>query len=64
MRHGAKRKLCSNEGCSTQAKKGGVCFRHGAKVKLCSIEGCTNYVQRNGVCIRHGAKVNRRSSNS
>ena len=30
MRHGAKRKQCSSEGCTNQAKKGGVCIRHGA----------------------------------
>ena len=31
MRHGAKVKLCSSEGCTNQAVRGGVCFRHGAK---------------------------------
>ena len=32
MRHGAKVtvKLCSSEGCTNNAKKGGVCIRHGA----------------------------------
>ena len=56
MRHGAKEKLCSNEGCTNQARKGGVCSRHGAKRKLCSHEGCTNIVQKGGVCTKHGAK--------
>ena len=28
--HGAKKKLCSSEGCTNQAKRGGVCKRHGA----------------------------------
>ena len=32
MRHGAtvKRSICSSEGCTNQAKRGGVCKRHGA----------------------------------
>eukprot|EP00984_Skeletonema_dohrnii_P026615 scaffold15968_cov70-Skeletonema_dohrnii-CCMP3373.AAC.1 len=58
-------KMCSAEGCSNLAKKGGVCIRHGAQVKvrrLCSSEGCTNLVVEGGVCVRHGAKVKRCSS--
>ena len=35
-----KVKLCSSEGCTKIAVRGGVCIRHGAKVKLCSSEGC------------------------
>jgi hypothetical protein len=31
MRHGAKVKRCSSEGCTNKAKRGGVCIRHGAK---------------------------------
>ena len=40
MKHGAKVKvkLCSIEGCTNQAKKGGVCMKHGAKAKICSSE--------------------------
>ena len=60
IRHGATpytRKICSHEGCTKQAKKGGVCIRHGAKVKLCSHEGCTNQIKQGGVCWRHGARV-------
>ena len=46
MRHGGKIKLCSHDGCTKYAKKGGVCIRHGAQVKLCerkvcSQEGCS-----------------------
>ena len=50
--------ICSIEGCTNIAKKGGVCIGHGAKVKkyTCSHEGCTNHVVNGGVCIRHGAK--------
>ena len=55
MRHGAKRKRCSSEGCTKNAQKGGVCVRHGAKAKRCSSEGCSNKVVQGGVCIRHGA---------
>ena len=29
MRHGAKVKLCSNEGCTKQVQRGGLCMRHG-----------------------------------
>lgn len=61
-RHGAKRKLCSEEECTNIVVQGGVCIRHGAKVKVkvkrCSSEGCTNQVQRRGVCIKHGAYSN------
>jgi hypothetical protein len=58
IRHGAKHKLCSSEGCTNIAKKGGVCVRHGAEVKRCSVEGCTNRSIRGGVCKRHGAYHN------
>ena len=58
MRHGAKVKQCSNEGCTNHAVNGGVCLRHGAKHKRCSIEGCTKYPQKGGLCIRHGAYRN------
>ena len=42
MRHGAKVKRCSSEGCTNVAQIGGVCIRHGARHKRCSITGCTN----------------------
>jgi hypothetical protein len=51
-------KLCSSEGCTNQAQKGGVCVRHGAKVIRCSNEGCTNQAKKGGVCMRHGAYRN------
>ena len=58
IKHGAKVKKCSSEGCTHRVQEGGVCIRHGAKVKikLCSIEGCTNQANRGGVCRRQGAK--------
>jgi hypothetical protein len=56
IRHGAKVKGCSSEGCTNIALKGGVCVRHGAKVKECSTEGCSNQARSGGVCLRHGAK--------
>ena len=54
-----RKKECSANGCTNQAKRGGVCKRHGAKIthKQCSSEGCTNKAVEGGVCIRHGAKV-------
>ena len=30
MRHGAKVKLCSSEGCTNQSVRRGLCCRHGA----------------------------------
>jgi hypothetical protein len=30
VKHGAKIKRCSSEGCTNQVIKGGVCRRHGA----------------------------------
>ena len=30
MRHGAKFKRCSSEGCTNQYQRGGLCRRHGA----------------------------------
>ena len=53
------RKICSADGCTNIAKKGGMCNRHGAKVeyKRRSSHGCTNQAKKGGVCIKHGAKV-------
>jgi hypothetical protein len=31
MKHGAKGKVCSSDGCTNVAVKGGVCKRHGAR---------------------------------
>jgi len=50
--HGAQYKRCSHEGCTSKAKKGGVCFRHGAKTP-CVHEGCKNKVQLGGLCKKH-----------
>ena len=58
MKHGAKIKRCSSEGCTNFSLKGGVCMKHGAKVKLCRSEGCTNQAKKGGVCKRHGAYRN------
>jgi len=51
------RKYCSHEGCTTQARKGGVCIKHGAEVKTCNQEGCTTQARKGGVCIKHRAEV-------
>jgi len=60
VKHGAKVRLCSSEGCTNHALKGGVCIKHGAKpsVKHCTSEGCTNRAKRGGVCWKHGAYRN------
>ena len=63
FRNGRYRRLCSSNGCTSLAQKGGVCIRHGAVVKKtkyeCSAEGCSNHAQKGGVCKRHGAVVKR-----
>ena len=66
MKHGAKVKLCSSDGCTNQVIKGGVCVKHGAKkeLKRCSSDGCTNQAQKGGVCIKHGAKYIRKQCSS
>jgi hypothetical protein len=35
MRHGAKVRECSSDGCTIGSVKIGVCIRHGAKTKGC-----------------------------
>jgi hypothetical protein len=57
MRHGAKVKRCSCNGCTNQALKGGVCIRHGTKIKRCSSHECTKFAQNGGLCYRHGTKI-------
>eukprot|EP00984_Skeletonema_dohrnii_P004456 scaffold1583_cov123-Skeletonema_dohrnii-CCMP3373.AAC.6 len=66
IRHGAKvkPKKCNFEGCTNQARSGGVCRRHGAKAKKCNSEGCTNFAQNGGVCWRHGAKAKAKKCSS
>ncbi len=62
-----KRKICSADGCTTQARPGfEVCIRHGAKVehKRCSKEECNNFAVKGGVCIKHGAKQKRKRCSS
>ena len=56
MRHGAKVKLCSHEGCANQVVNGGGKLQK----KRCSQEGCTNQSTKGGVgvCTRHGAYRN------
>jgi len=59
-----KKAECSSEGCTNQAKTGGVCGKHGAKLYICSSEGCPNKAKKGGVCIKHGAKVKRKRCSS
>ena len=53
---------CSVQGCTSQAKLGGVCVKHGARVKRCTHPGCRNQAVKGGVCVGHGAKVKRCNS--
>jgi hypothetical protein len=64
VRHGAKVKRCSCEGCTSYAQSGGVCMRHGATVKLCSQEGCAKQAKNGGVCLMHGAQKKAKLCNS
>lgn len=48
-----RRKLCSVDGCKSQARAFNRCKRHGGS-KRCSHAGCTKSVQSRGLCIRHG----------
>lgn len=52
------RKICSAEGCTKIAQKGGACIPHGVNTqrKICIIENCTSIAQRGGLCHRHGGK--------
>ena len=52
-------KLCSKEGCTHRARKGGVCVRYGAIEVYTDVakEGCTKYALGRGVSRRHGAKA-------
>eukprot|EP00984_Skeletonema_dohrnii_P019348 scaffold9214_cov125-Skeletonema_dohrnii-CCMP3373.AAC.2 len=62
VRHGAKVKLCSSEGCTNYVRQGGVCIRHGAKVKRCSSEGCRNNAQIGGECNARGMEQEQEST--
>jgi hypothetical protein len=62
LKNKIKNKSCSSEGCTKQARNGGMCIEHGAKKiarKLCNSEGCTKQAVNCGVCIEHGAKRKR-----
>jgi len=52
MRHGAKVKTCTHEGCNNQVRRKGVCAKHGAKKKTCSYDGCTNQAQKGQLSSR------------
>ena len=64
MRHGAKVKQCSSEGCTNIKLSKEECalgMGNGEKVKIYQSisEGCTNRAVKGGVCMRLGAKANR-----
>jgi len=46
IRHGAKVKRCSSEGCRNNAQTGGECKRHGARVNICISEVCISVCSR------------------
>ena len=60
MRHGAKMKECSSDGCTNIVIKGCVCIRHGAKTNRCSSVGYrrmlkqTNPSKERSVCLARG----------
>eukprot|EP00984_Skeletonema_dohrnii_P012545 scaffold5103_cov115-Skeletonema_dohrnii-CCMP3373.AAC.3 len=49
------KKICSYNGCTNQAKVGGVCNRH--RAKRCSRKGCRNIAKQGGMCQTHVYKV-------
>ncbi|OQS04663.1 hypothetical protein THRCLA_03124 [Thraustotheca clavata] len=55
VRHGGK-PLCSHNGCTANARTGGVCSRHGAALqkRVCSVACCSRVAHRKFLCIRHG----------
>jgi len=67
MKHGAKVKRCSHNGCNNLAQKRGLCRRHGAASERGGVEGqektrekcslllCTSAAVEGGVCLRHRA---------
>jgi len=74
-KHGNKKYVytCKLTGCTSQAKRGGLCGRHirlrekeerkkesssiEEKVAQCTHEGCMNNQMENGLCIMHGIKL-------
>ena len=58
----SKVKTCSNERCTNNALKGGLCQRHCADFvcKQSSATDCTKQAVNGGVCQRHGGTVNKK----
>jgi len=54
LRHGAKKRYCTIQGCTNSQQEGGLCRRHGAPRKACSVEGCTTNSRKHGLCRKHG----------
>jgi hypothetical protein len=67
IKHGAKVKRCSHDGCNNIAQKRGLCRRHGAASERgvegqekttrekCSLLLCTSAAVEGGMCLRHRA---------
>ena len=51
----SRKKKCSVQTCTKQAKVGGLCMKHGGKVKyrFCNAPNCGNVTQKGGYCKRH-----------
>ncbi|OQR86683.1 phosphatidylinositol kinase (PIK-G2) [Achlya hypogyna] len=48
-----KNRKCKVEGCSSCARRYGLCSRHGGS-KVCNVEGCSTPAQTGGRCRAHG----------
>jgi hypothetical protein len=48
-----KRKKCSNNGCTNNAVRNGICISHGAKKRYCTILGCGKPLYQARKCRSH-----------
>ncbi|EQC36682.1 hypothetical protein SDRG_06117 [Saprolegnia diclina VS20] len=49
----SKNRKCKVDGCSSCARRYGLCSRHGGS-KLCGVDGCSTPAQTGGRCRAHG----------
>ena len=57
MKHGAKVKACSHEGCTNYVQQGGVCIKHGVPVKNCIHDIAPHYLSADIFCTSLKALV-------
>ncbi len=53
-----KRKICTYDGCTSDAINSGFCLDHGATTNgICNSDGCTTQAKKGGFCTKHGGVV-------